>query len=130
MQVYKWIEYSYLKINKFKKVKGNQNLTVGSLASLSLVSVALVSLALLSHSPCLTISCFPCIPFSSERVEDLLGYGPTPGHQFSEGIGTSSPNEARQGNPLLHIYLGPWTSLCMLFGWLLSLWELSGVQVS
>jgi hypothetical protein len=54
MQVYKWIEYSYLKINKFKKVKGNQNLTVGSLASLSLVSVALVSLALLSHSPCLT----------------------------------------------------------------------------
>jgi len=49
-----------------------------------------------------------------------------PGHQVSTRLGTS-PNEASQGSPLLHMCRGPWTSLCMVFGWWLSLWELWGV---
>ena len=57
--------------------------------------------------------CFlqPCIPFL--------------GHQVSTGLGTSSPTKARQCSPLLHMCWGPRTSPCMLFGWWLSLWELS-----
>ena len=45
------------------------------------------------------------------------------GHQVSTRLGTSSPTEARQVSPLLHIYRGPQTSPCILFGWWLTLWE-------
>ena len=46
------------------------------------------------------------------------------------GLGTSSPAEARQGSPLLHMCWGPQTSPCMSFGWWLSLWDLPRAQVS
>lgn len=40
-------------------------------------------------------------------------------HQISTGLGISSPTEAKQGSPLLHMYLGPQTNLYLLFGlWL------------
>lgn len=45
-------------------------------------------------------------------------------HQVSIGVITSSPTEARQCSPLLHMCWGPRTSPCMIFGWLLRLWEL------
>jgi hypothetical protein len=38
--------------------------------------------------------------------------------------------EARQGIPQLHMCQEPQTSLCTLFGWWLSLWELPEVQVN
>lgn len=44
-------------------------------------------------------------------------------------LSTSSPNEARHSSSLLHMDWGPRTSLCMLFGLWLSLWELPEVQV-
>jgi hypothetical protein len=49
-------------------------------------------------------------------------------HQFSTGLGTSSPT-ARKGSSLLHMCWRPRTSPCMLFSWWLRLWELWGVQV-
>ena len=55
---------------------------------------------------------------------------PSLGHWVSTGLGLSSPNEARQGSPLLHMYQGPWTSPCILFSWWLSLWQLIGVWVN
>jgi hypothetical protein len=58
-----------------------------------------------------------------------LGYPTTKGPKVSTGWDPSAPIEARQGSPLLHLCLGPWTSPWMLFGWG-SLWELPGVQVS
>ena len=51
-------------------------------------------------------------------------------YQVSIGLGTSSPTEARQSRPLLHMCPGIETSPCMLFGSWISLWELPGVQVS
>jgi energy-coupling factor transporter transmembrane protein EcfT len=52
------------------------------------------------------------------------------GHQVSQGLGSSSPTEARAGSPLLCICQGPQTSLCMLPGWWLSVWKISGIWVS
>jgi hypothetical protein len=46
--------------------------------------------------------------------------------QGSAGLGTSEPIEATHNCPLLHMCLGLQTSFCMLFGCLLSLWELPG----
>ena len=65
-----------------------------------------------------------CSPFPSPKHPSSLE------HQVSMGLGVSSPSEAKQGSPLLHMCQGPRTSLCMLFGCWLSLWELPGVQVS
>lgn len=38
--------------------------------------------------------------------------------------------ETRQGIPLLHIYLGPHNSQCMLFSWSLGLWKMPGIHVN
>jgi hypothetical protein len=38
--------------------------------------------------------------------------------------------EARPGNPRLYMCWEPCTSYCMLPGWWLSVWEISGVWVS
>jgi hypothetical protein len=47
---------------------------------------------------------------------------PSPlGHQVSAGLDASSPTEARQGSPLLHMCLEPWNShVCSLVGGLSS----------
>ena len=47
--------------------------------------------------------------FISERVIPYpphLPHLPSPGHQVSTGLGTSSPIQAKQGNPLLQYVLG------------------------
>ena len=48
------------------------------------------------------------------------------GHQLSTVLSTSSPTEARQGSPLLHMYSRPRIN----HGCWLSLWEVWGVPVS
>lgn len=56
----------------------------------------------------------------------LRGCPPTPvsappwGIKSLTGLGASSPTEARQGSPLLHMCQGPQSSLCMLLGWIVS----------
>lgn len=49
-------------------------------------------------------------------------------NHISTGLGIS-PTEEWQGSPLLHFCCGPWTSLCIFFGWWLNFWELPGVWV-
>ena len=73
----------------------------------------------LTHEP-------PTHPPSSSSAP----HPPLLGHRVSIGLSTSSPTEARQGSPLLHMCWGPWTRICMHFGLWLSLWELLGVPVS
>lgn len=68
----------------------------------------------------------PPFSFISERASLHISLV----HQVSAGLSASSPTEARQGRPLLHMSQGHQTSPCMLFGWRLSPWELSGIQVS
>jgi hypothetical protein len=51
------------------------------------------------------------------------------GHQVSTGLNLSSPTEAIQGSPLLHMWPGPWTSLCMLYGFWISLSKFWGICV-
>jgi hypothetical protein len=50
------------------------------------------------------------------------------GPQVSQGLGLSSLTEARPGIPLLYMCWGPHISWCMLPGWWLSVWKISGVQ--
>jgi hypothetical protein len=57
----------------------------------------------------------PSIPFTSERVLPPLKF-PYQGQQVCKGLVASSPIEARQGSPLLHMCQEPWISPCMFFG--------------
>jgi len=52
------------------------------------------------------------------------------GPQVSLGLGASSLTDSRSGSPLLYMCWGLHISWGMLPGWWLSVWELSGVQVS
>jgi hypothetical protein len=52
------------------------------------------------------------------------------GPQVFWGLGASSPTESRPSSPLLYMCWGPHISWCLLPGWWLSVWEISGVQVS
>ena len=54
----------------------------------------------------------------------------TMGPQDSQGLDSSSSTETRPDSPLLYIGPGFQTSLCMLPGWWLSVWEISGARVS
>ena len=47
----------------------------------------------------------------------LMSIPPTVVYQVSTGLGTSSPPEARQGSPLVHLSWEPWSSSYRLFGW-------------
>jgi hypothetical protein len=69
------------------------------------------------------------LPYASERVLPP-GHTPFLEHQVSIGLDTSSPTEARQGSPVLHMCRGPWTSPWMLFGWWLRFWKLPGVCIN
>jgi hypothetical protein len=65
------------------------------------------------------------LPFASEQVlspkPHLLPPPPSIplpwGIKSLQNLGTSSPTEARQGSPLLHMCWGPQRSPCLLFGW-------------
>jgi len=58
---------------------------------------------------------------------------PRPGIPLYRGIESctgprvSPPIDAWQGHPLLHMWLEPWISSCVLFGWWFSPWELWAV---
>ena len=61
------------------------------------------------------------LPFTSERVTQPLDIPPSLRHQVPTGLGAYSPTEVRLGIPLLHMCLEPVPSMCMFFGWWLSL---------
>jgi hypothetical protein len=46
------------------------------------------------------------------------------GHQALTGPRASSPIDAQEGHPLLHMQLEPWGLPCVLLGWWLRPWEL------
>jgi hypothetical protein len=58
------------------------------------------------------------LPPSPTGCPSLWQTFPVPGSQVSGGLGASSPTEARLGSPLLYMCRGPWTSSCMVPGWL------------
>lgn len=65
-------------------------------------------ISVLSHGP-------PPNPLPLRSWEDVpLPYLPILVHQVSAGLGTSSPTEARQDSPLLHMSLEPRISQCWL----------------
>jgi hypothetical protein len=47
----------------------------------------------------------------------------TPGNQAFPGPRASSPIDAQQGHPWLHMPLEPWVPPCALFDWWFSPWE-------
>jgi hypothetical protein len=53
----------------------------------------------------------------------------TLGHRVFTGPRASSPIDARQGHPLLHIQLEPWISPCLLLYWWFRPWELWLVDI-
>ena len=53
-----------------------------------------------------------------------------PGASSFHSINASSPTEAIQGSPLLHVCQGLWTRACTLLGFWLSLWGHWGLWVS
>jgi hypothetical protein len=57
--------------------------------------------------------------FTSERVTppEVITYPGASCLYRINRIDASSPTEDRQGTPQLYMFLGPLTSLCLLFGW-------------
>jgi hypothetical protein len=78
-------------------------------------------------------SLLPCLcegaplPTHPHTPSSLPWHSPTLGHQAFTGPRVSSPIDTPQGHPLLHMQMEPWVSLCVLFGWYFSTWELWGV---
>lgn len=74
---------------------------------------------------------------STSNFSKKMSLSPTPispthslGPKVSPATGAFSLTEAKPGSHLLCMYLGPQFCSCMQPGWLLSVWESSGVQVS
>ena len=71
------------------------------------------------------------LPFASKRIApphthpstptSLPFYPPMLGHQAFTGPRASSPIDARQDHPLLHMQLEPWVPPCVLFNILIGL---------
>jgi hypothetical protein len=59
----------------------------------------------------------------------LPSNSPIQGHQAFTGPRASSPTDAREGHPLLHLQPGPWVPPCVLFGWWFCPWELWVVDI-
>ena len=70
------------------------------------------------------LSEFPTPPLHLREVGTW--HAPSLEHQVSTGLGTLSPTGIKQGSQSSVLA----TSLYMLVGWWLCLWELPGVQVS
>ena len=67
-----------------------------------------------------------CSFIYSATLSCLLWHFPALGHQAFPGLKASSPIDAQQGHPLLHMRLKPWVTPCVLSGWWFSPWELWG----
>jgi hypothetical protein len=50
-------------------------------------------------------------------------HSPTLGHRAFTKPRASPPIDVQQGHPLLYIWLEPWVSPCVLFGWWFSTYE-------
>ena len=76
----------------------------------------------------------PFLYYLSPRGCPLLLHPARPpyslGSQVSWGLGSSSLTEARPCSPLLYVCWGPDTSWYILPGWWVSVWDISGIQVS
>ena len=78
----------------------------------------------LSHLPS------PCFyegassPTHPPTPTSLPWHSPTLGHRAFTGSRPSPPIDARQGHPLLYMWLKSWIPPCVLFGWWFSPWEL------
>ena len=57
-------------------------------------------------------------------LDSLSWHSPTLGHPAFTGPRDSTPIDVQQGHPLLHMWLEPWVTPCVLFGWWFRLWEL------
>ena len=95
------------------------------------------------HFKCYSLSRFPLQKSSIPSSLPLLLWGcscthppipsfthpqhsPMLGHWTFPGSRASSPIDAHQGHPLLHMLLEPWVPPCVLLGWWFSPWELLG----
>ena len=74
-----------------------------------------------------TLPIYPT-PFPCERAAPTR-LTPTLLHQVSVWLCASSPIEAIQGRPMLHMCQGPQRSPCIFFGWWHSLWALQGSRL-
>jgi hypothetical protein len=92
--------------------------------------IYLFAFQMLPHSVPLHPDSLPHSPFFCFWEDGSPRVSPTLAHQVPIGLGTSSPTVARQISPLLHMYQGPLSSLDILFGLWLSLWELPKFQFS
>jgi hypothetical protein len=89
----------------------------GSQRHLVMAYVASHSFIFLQSSHCPS----PSLPLVSTRKYSPPAIPPhSLGSQVSQGLGASSPTEAKSCNPLLYVCQGPWTSLYMLSSWCLS----------
>jgi hypothetical protein len=82
---------------------------------------------ILSSLPLLLSGCSPTHP---PTAASLPWYAPTLGHQAFTGPRVSSPIDAQQVHPLLHMRLEPWVPPCVLFGWWFSSWELGRIWLT
>ena len=48
-------------------------------------------------------------------------------HRTFTGPRASAPTDDGEDHPLLHMWLEPWVSPCVLFGWWFTPWELWGI---
>jgi hypothetical protein len=70
-------------------------------------------------------SCFyECVPPTHPPTPaSLTLHSPTLGHLAFVVPRVSSPIDALQGHPLLHIWLESWVQICVLLGWWFRPWE-------
>jgi hypothetical protein len=76
--------------------------------------------------PSLPLLLWGCSPTHPTTSASPPWHCPSPGHWAFKGPRTSSPTDAQQGHPLLHMWLVLCVPPCVLFGWWFSSWELWG----
>ena len=67
-----------------------------------------------------------CSPTHQPIPSSSPWHSPTMRHPAFTGPRASSPIDAWQGHPLLHLWLDPWVTPCVLFAWWFRPWRLWG----
>jgi hypothetical protein len=65
-----------------------------------------------------------CAPTHLPTPASPPSHSPILGHWAFTGLRTSSPTDARQRHPLLHMWLEPRVPPCVILGWWFRLWDL------